>query len=171
MPATFTATPLKRAPNHAGQDRPVAPFLDSRDKLSHGPPELRQAYAPLVMDGVGVSDDETFIIGSKSLLARCAAPMKSLLRLRFSLFSRSGNPEGFEPQRGMAAICAEETVGVALSCSSVRTPGGATRPFNDMKSRAHPVNKIAKAKRLGLRLAPPQKLYLKPANGPYIHCW
>jgi hypothetical protein len=40
-----------------------------------------------------------------------------------------------------------------------------------MKSRAHPENKIVKAKLLGFRLALLQKLYLNPANGPYIHCW
>jgi site-specific DNA recombinase len=44
-----------------------------RDKLRHGPPELRQAYARLVMDEVSVSDEEIRISGSKSVLARCAA--------------------------------------------------------------------------------------------------
>ncbi len=36
-----------------------------RDKLRHGPPELRQAYARLVMDEVSVSDEEIRISGSK----------------------------------------------------------------------------------------------------------
>jgi site-specific DNA recombinase len=44
-----------------------------RDKLRHGSPELRQAYARLVMDEVSVSDEEIRISGSKSVLARCAA--------------------------------------------------------------------------------------------------
>jgi site-specific DNA recombinase len=44
-----------------------------RDKLRHGPPELRQAYARLVMNEVSVSDEEIRISGSKSVLARCAA--------------------------------------------------------------------------------------------------
>ncbi len=44
-----------------------------RDKLRRGPPELRQAYARLVMDEVRVSDEEIRISGSKSVLARCAA--------------------------------------------------------------------------------------------------
>ncbi len=44
-----------------------------REKLCHGPPELRQAYARLVMDEVSVSDEEIRISGSKSVLARCAA--------------------------------------------------------------------------------------------------
>ena len=52
--------------------RKVAVLL--RDKLRHGPPELRQAYAArLVMDEVSVSDGEIRISGSKSVLARCAA--------------------------------------------------------------------------------------------------
>jgi site-specific DNA recombinase len=44
-----------------------------RDKLRHGRPELRQAYARLVMDEVNVWDEEIRISGSKSILARCAA--------------------------------------------------------------------------------------------------
>jgi hypothetical protein len=44
-----------------------------RDKLHHGEPELRQAYARLVMDQVTVSDEEIRISGSKALLARCVA--------------------------------------------------------------------------------------------------
>jgi len=44
-----------------------------RDKLHHGPPELRQAYARLVMDEVNVSDEEIRISGSKAALVRCAA--------------------------------------------------------------------------------------------------
>jgi hypothetical protein len=43
------------------------------DKLRHGPLELRQAYARLVMDEVSVTDQEVRISGSKSVLARCAA--------------------------------------------------------------------------------------------------
>jgi hypothetical protein len=46
---------------------------EDTNRLSHGPPELRQTYARLVMDEVGVSDDEISIIGAKSLLERCAA--------------------------------------------------------------------------------------------------
>jgi site-specific DNA recombinase len=44
-----------------------------REKLRYGPPELRQAYARLVMDDVSVTDEEVRISGSKSVLARCAA--------------------------------------------------------------------------------------------------
>ena len=44
-----------------------------REKLRYGPPELRQAYARLVMDDVSVTDEEIRISGSKSVLARCAA--------------------------------------------------------------------------------------------------
>ena len=44
-----------------------------REKLRYGPPELRQAYARLVMDDVSVTDEEISISGSKSVLARCAA--------------------------------------------------------------------------------------------------
>ncbi len=43
-----------------------------KDKLHNGPPELRQAYARLVMDEVAVSDDGIRICGSKDILARCA---------------------------------------------------------------------------------------------------
>ena len=44
-----------------------------RHKLDNGPPELRQAYARLVMDEVIVSDEEIRISGSNAVLARCAA--------------------------------------------------------------------------------------------------
>jgi site-specific DNA recombinase len=44
-----------------------------RDKLSHGPAELRQAYARLVMEEVRVTGEEIRISGSKAVLARCAA--------------------------------------------------------------------------------------------------
>jgi site-specific DNA recombinase len=43
-----------------------------RDKLYHGPPEFRQAYARLLMEEVRVTDEEIRISGSKSVLARCA---------------------------------------------------------------------------------------------------
>jgi hypothetical protein len=43
-----------------------------RDKLHHGPSELRQAYARLVMEEVAVTGEEIRISGSKSILARCA---------------------------------------------------------------------------------------------------
>lgn len=43
-----------------------------RDKLHGGPPELRQAYARLLMDEVVVSDKEIRIGGSKNVLARAA---------------------------------------------------------------------------------------------------
>jgi hypothetical protein len=42
------------------------------DKLHHGPSELRQAYARLVMEEVAVTGEEIRISGSKSILARCA---------------------------------------------------------------------------------------------------
>ena len=44
-----------------------------RDKLHHGPAELRQAYTRLVMDEVVVTEQEIRISGSKATLARCAA--------------------------------------------------------------------------------------------------
>jgi hypothetical protein len=44
-----------------------------RDSLHHGPPEVRQAYARLVMDEVRVSDEEIRIGGSKAALARYTA--------------------------------------------------------------------------------------------------
>jgi site-specific DNA recombinase len=44
-----------------------------RDKLHNGEPEIRQAYARLVMNEVTVSDAEIRISGSKAVLARCAA--------------------------------------------------------------------------------------------------
>ena len=43
-----------------------------RDKLHHGPPEIRQAYARLLMDEVKVNDTEIRISGSKTVLAKCA---------------------------------------------------------------------------------------------------
>ncbi len=43
-----------------------------RNKLHDGPPELRQAYARLVMEEVAVTGEEIRISGSKSILARCA---------------------------------------------------------------------------------------------------
>ena len=69
-----------------------------RDKLRHGPPELRQAYAQLVMDEVSVSDEEIRISGSKSVLARCAAANEMPSRACGSLFcSGVARPRGFEP--------------------------------------------------------------------------
>ena len=44
-----------------------------RDKLFNGPPELRQAYARVLMSEVAVTRDEIRITGSKSILARCAS--------------------------------------------------------------------------------------------------
>ncbi len=44
-----------------------------RDKLDHGPPELRQAYTRLVMHEVIVTEEEIRISGSKATLPRCAA--------------------------------------------------------------------------------------------------
>jgi hypothetical protein len=44
-----------------------------RDKLHDGPPELRQAYARLLMDEVSVSEEEIRISGSKAVLARVAS--------------------------------------------------------------------------------------------------
>ena len=44
-----------------------------RDKLHEGPPELRQAYARLLLNEVTVSDQEIRITGSKAVLARAAA--------------------------------------------------------------------------------------------------
>ena len=41
-----------------------------RDKLHDGPPQLRQAYARLLMEEVSVSDQEIRISGSKALLAK-----------------------------------------------------------------------------------------------------
>ena len=58
--------------DHAGQDR-QGRRPPANHKLRHGPPELRQAYARLVMDEVSVSDEEIRISGLKSVLAHCAA--------------------------------------------------------------------------------------------------
>ena len=44
-----------------------------RDKLYHGEPALRQAYARLVMNEVTVSDEEICVSGSKAVLARSIA--------------------------------------------------------------------------------------------------
>ena len=44
-----------------------------RDKLFEGPPELRQAYARLLLSEVAVTREEIRITGSKSVLARCAS--------------------------------------------------------------------------------------------------
>ena len=44
-----------------------------RDKLHHGPPDLRQAYARLLLSEVRVQPDEIRISGSKAVLARSAA--------------------------------------------------------------------------------------------------
>ncbi|WP_407925580.1 recombinase zinc beta ribbon domain-containing protein [Geminicoccus flavidas] len=44
-----------------------------RDKLYVGPPDLRQAYARLVLSEVSVDDQEICISGSKAILARTAA--------------------------------------------------------------------------------------------------
>ena len=44
-----------------------------KDKLHNGAPELRQAYARLMMDEVSVKHDEIRISGSKTVLARCAS--------------------------------------------------------------------------------------------------
>ena len=62
-----------------------------RDKLHHGPAELRQAYTRLIMDEVIVTDEEIRISGSKAVLARRRT--KFLSRPRFSLLFRSGAPE------------------------------------------------------------------------------
>ena len=43
------------------------------DKLYGGTPELRQAYARLIMDEVTVTEEEISISGPKAVLARCAA--------------------------------------------------------------------------------------------------
>jgi site-specific DNA recombinase len=44
-----------------------------RDKLHNGPPELKRAYARLLMDEVRVTDEEIRISGSKAVLARAAS--------------------------------------------------------------------------------------------------
>ena len=44
-----------------------------RDKLRHGPPDLRQAYAWLLLSEVRVQHHEIRISGSKAALARSAA--------------------------------------------------------------------------------------------------
>ena len=44
-----------------------------RDRLHSGPPELRQAYARLLMEEVRVTDEEIRISGSKAVLARAAS--------------------------------------------------------------------------------------------------
>jgi len=49
----------------------VAALLN--DKLHNGPPDLRQAYARLLVDEVRVTRDEIRIIGSKAVLARAAS--------------------------------------------------------------------------------------------------
>lgn len=44
-----------------------------REKLHSGPPDLRQAYARLLLNEVRVDDREIRISGSKAMLARTAA--------------------------------------------------------------------------------------------------
>ena len=44
-----------------------------RDKLFEGPPELRQAYARLLLSEVAVTREEIRISGSKTVLARCTS--------------------------------------------------------------------------------------------------
>ena len=44
-----------------------------RDRLHHGPMEMRQAYARLLMDEVAVTQDEIQISGSRVILARVAS--------------------------------------------------------------------------------------------------
>ena len=44
-----------------------------RDKLHDGPPELRQAYARLILDEVKVTEEEIRISGSKAVLARAVS--------------------------------------------------------------------------------------------------
>lgn len=44
-----------------------------RDKLHHGPPEIRQAYARMLMKEVRVTDEEIRISGSTAILARAAS--------------------------------------------------------------------------------------------------
>ncbi len=56
--------------DRAGAHRPAGCCETSSNE---GPPEFRQAYARLLLDEVLVTDEETRISGSKSVLARCAA--------------------------------------------------------------------------------------------------
>ena len=44
-----------------------------RDKLHHGPPDLRHAYPRLLLSEIRVNDREIRISGSKAVLARSAA--------------------------------------------------------------------------------------------------
>ena len=44
-----------------------------RDKLYDGSPQLRQAYARLLLQEVAVTRDQIRISGSKAILARCAS--------------------------------------------------------------------------------------------------
>jgi hypothetical protein len=44
-----------------------------KDKLYNSTPELKQAYARLMLQEVRVRDDEIRISGSKAVLARCAS--------------------------------------------------------------------------------------------------
>ena len=44
-----------------------------RDRLHHGPMEMRQAYARLLMDEVAVTQDEIQISSAREILARVAS--------------------------------------------------------------------------------------------------
>ena len=66
------------------------------EKLHHGPPDLRQAYARLILNEVRVDDREIRISGSKSVLARSAAEGQN--HACGPLFcSEMATPTGFEP--------------------------------------------------------------------------
>ena len=61
-----------------------------RDKLHHGPPEIRQAYARLLMDEVKVDDREIRISGSKLSLQDAQSRTWIFPRPQFSLLFRNG---------------------------------------------------------------------------------
>jgi hypothetical protein len=78
---TLQASNEIRRPERPGRaSRPIRPKSRPtkssagllKDKLENGPPEIRQAYAKLIMTEVSVTKEEIGIIGSKAMLAKGA---------------------------------------------------------------------------------------------------
>jgi DNA invertase Pin-like site-specific DNA recombinase len=115
-----------------------------KEKLSFGPPELRQAYARLVMDEVAVSDQEIRISGSKSILARCANTDPGVSTPAVLSFVREWRSLGdsnpcFRRERGKTCTVTDKCeLGMSLKynknnialCLSVRACSSATFPYN-----------------------------------------